>query len=226
MQVLIVGGGKTGSYLAQKFKDEHEVTLIEQRSDRATIAGAKLPGVRVMHGDACDPDVLDRAGIADTDLVAALTGDDEDNLVVSLLSKQMHAVPLTFARVNHPNNEWMFTRLWGVDFAMSAASVIEGMVAKEVALGDAITLLRLQQEGLVIDDLKLPPDADSVGKSIAEVGLPTWTRVIAIVSATGEVDVPTGKTVLKAGDELLLVTKTEEEGALKDLFGVEPKRSG
>ena len=91
-----------------------------------------------MRGDGCEPSVLDKAGAAQADLIAALTGDDEDNLVVSFLSKTTHRVPMVFARTNHPKNEWMFTKTWGVDVAVSAATVIYNLVEKEVSLGDVI----------------------------------------------------------------------------------------
>ena len=91
------------------------------------------------------------------DLVASLTGDDEDNLVVSFLAKNTYYVPLVFARTNHPKNEWMFTRMWGVDVAVSSASLIYSLVEKEVSLGDVIALMRLSTENMVIDEITFPP---------------------------------------------------------------------
>ncbi|MEI7815523.1 MAG: TrkA family potassium uptake protein, partial [Coriobacteriia bacterium] len=163
MNVLIIGAGKSGSYLAEKLRGQHNVTMIESRPDRVAYVTARMPGVKVVRGDGCEPSVLDRAGAAQADLVAALTGDDEDNLVVSFLVKTTHQVPLVFARTNHPKNEWMFTKTWGVDVAVSTAQVIYSLIEKEVSLGDVITLMGLSAENMVIDELTLPADAEAVG---------------------------------------------------------------
>ena len=140
--------------------------------------------------------MLDQAGAAQADLVAALTGDDEDNLVVSFLCKTTHQVPMVFARTNHPKNEWMFTKTWGVDVAVSTAQVIYSLIEKEVSLGDVITLMALSAENMVIDELTLPADASAVGKSLSELAIPKCAHVMAIISA-GEVVVPRGDTMLQ-----------------------------
>ena len=219
MNVLIVGAGKSGVYLAEKLRSNHTVTMVESRPDRAEYVAAHIPGVRVVRGDGCEPSVLDRAGVGQADLVAALTGDDEDNLVVSFLSKTTHAVPMVFARTNHPKNEWLFTKKWGVDVAVSAASVIYTLIEKEVSLGDVITLMGLSAENMVIDELTLSADARAVGKSLAELNLPKCAHIMAIISA-GEVVVPRGDTVLRAGDEVLILSECGEETQLRKTFGV------
>ncbi len=172
MNVLIVGAGKSGVYLAEKLRANHKVTLIEVRPDRVDYVASRLPGCRVLRGDGCEPAVLDRAGVGSADLVAALTGDDEDNLVVSFLSKNTYFVPLVFARTNHPKNEWMFTKMWGVDVAVSTAAVIYSLIEKEVSLGDVVALMRLSTEDMVIDEVTLPADAEACGKTLAELHLP------------------------------------------------------
>ncbi|TLM99153.1 MAG: TrkA family potassium uptake protein [Actinobacteria bacterium] len=219
MQVLIVGAGKSGLYLAEKLRDGHEITIIEQRPERVAFAKSRLPGVIVLCGDGCEPSVLDRAGASRSDLVAALTGDDEDNLVVSLLSKRTHSVPLVFARTNHPKNEWLFTKTWGVDVAVSTAGVIYSLIESEVELGDIITLLKLRTADMEIEELVLPADAASVGKRIADLTLPSCTQIMAILSA-GEVVVPRGDTELKSGDELLILSRCGSGVELRGAFGV------
>ncbi len=219
MNVLIVGAGKSGIYLAEKLRPTHQVTLVESRPDRAEYVEARLPGVRVLRGDGCEPNVLDRAGVAQADLVAALTGDDEDNLVISFLSKTTHQVPMVFARTNHPKNEWMFTRNWGVDVAVSTANVIYSLIEKEVGLGDVITLMALSAEGMVIDEITLLADSRAVGKSLAELAIPKCAHVMAIIS-DGEVVVPKGDTVLHSGDEVLILSSCGEEANLRRTFGV------
>ena len=219
MNVVIVGAGKSGTYLAEKLRGVHQVTIIESRPERVEFVKSRMPDIRVLLGDGCEPSVLDRSGVAQADLVAALTGDDEDNLVVSFLSKTTHQVPMVFARTNHPKNEWMFNRTWGVDVAVSAASVIYSLIDKEVSLGDVITLMRLSAENMVIDELKLPADAYAVGRSLAELSLPKCAHVMAIIS-DGEVVVPKGATVLCAGDELLILSECGAETDLRKTFGV------
>jgi trk system potassium uptake protein TrkA len=222
MNVVIVGAGKSGTYLAEKLRADHKVTIIESRPERVEYVAARMPEVRVMLGDGCEPSVLDRAHVAQADLVAALTGDDEDNLVVSFLSKTTHQVPMVFARTNHPKNEWMFNRTWGVDVAVSTANVIYSLIDKEVSLGDVITLMRLSAENMVIDELTLPPDAFAVGRSLAELSLPKSAHVMAIIS-DGEVVVPRGDTVMCSGDELLILSEGGNEAALRKTFGVRPE---
>ena len=219
MNVLIVGAGKSGSFLAEKLRGDHQVTMVEMRPDRANYVSERMPGVRVVRGDGCEPGVLDQAGAATADLVAALTGDDEDNLVVSFLVKTTHQVPMVFARTNHPKNEWMFTKNWGVDVAVSTAQVIYSLIEKEVSLGDVITLMALSAENMVIDEVTLPADAEAVGKKLSELAIPKCAHVMAVISA-GEVIVPRGDTVLSAGDEVLILSSCGEEANLRRTFGV------
>ena len=222
MNILIVGAGKSGVNLAEKLRGKHEVTMVEERPERATYVAARLKGVRVIRGDGCEPSVLDRANAGHSDLVAALTGDDEDNLVVSFLAKTTHSVPMVFARTNHPKNEWLFTKQWGVDVAVSTANVIYNLIEKEVSLGDVITLMGLSAENMVIDEITLPADAEAVGKTIAELDLPKRAHIMAIISK-GEIVVPKGDTVLAPEDEILILSALGEEKRLRATFGVRPE---
>jgi trk system potassium uptake protein TrkA len=219
MNVVIVGAGKSGVYLAEKLRGNHKVTMIENRPDRASYVAKRMPDVNVLRGDGCEPAVLDRANVGHADLVAALTGDDEDNLVVSFLAKTTLQVPMVFARTNHPKNEWLFTKQWGVDVAISTANVIYSLIEKEVSLGDVITLMGLSAENMVIDELTLPADADAVGKSLAQLNLPKCAHIMAIISK-GEVIVPRGDTILAAGDEVLILSECGQEKTLRKTFGV------
>lgn len=219
MRILIVGAGKSGLYLAEKLRGEHKITVVEQRADRAEHLREAMPEIRTIHGDGCEPSVLDRAGAAQADLIAALTGDDEDNLVVSLLSKFQHEVPLVFARINHPSNEWLFTKDWGVDAGVSAARVVYDLIEKQTSLGDLITLLNLQAEDMAIEEIMLPSDASSIGQRIADLGLPEQAQIMAIISG-GQIKVPTGDTVLQAGDELLLLADVRKTADVRGAFGL------
>jgi trk system potassium uptake protein len=219
MNILIVGAGKSGVNLAEKLRSKHEVTIVEARPDRAAYVASRLKNVRVVRGDGCEPSVLDRANAGHSDLVAALTGDDEDNLVVSFLAKNTHSVPLVFARTNHPKNEWLFTKMWGVDVAISTANVIYSLIEQEVSLGDVITIMGLRAENMVIDEITLPPGAAAVGTTLADLHLPGRAHIMAIISG-GEIVVPRGDTVLSAGDEVLILSEVGEERRLRATFGV------
>lgn len=221
MRVLIAGGGKAGSFLAETLKDDHRVTVIESRMEQVSTIRKLLPGVEVIRGDACEPNVLEKAGANLCDMVAALTGDDEDNLVISFLAKSQNKVPLVFARINDPRNEWLFGRDWGVDVAVSSTSIIASLVQGELELGDIITLLRLRAGNLAIEELTLPASATAVGKTLAEIAFPPKCMVMAII-AGGEVKVPRGSTTLEEGDRLLLLADRDEKPALEEALGLKP----
>jgi len=133
MRIVIAGAGKTGAYLAAKLLADHEVTLIESRRERAERVQTMLTAAKVVNGDACEPAVLETAGLQDADLLVAATGDDEDNLVVAMLAGEF-AVDRVVARVNHPANEWLFDKAWGVDAALSAPSILWGIVEKQCVM--------------------------------------------------------------------------------------------
>ena len=118
---VIVGGGKAGSYLAERLRKMHRITLVETRVDKCEHLRRALPDIEVLHGDGCEPRVLEQAGVRAATFVAAATGDDEDNLVVSHLVKSIGSAATVVARINHPDNEWLFTPAWGVDVPVGAA---------------------------------------------------------------------------------------------------------
>jgi trk system potassium uptake protein TrkA len=179
-----------------------------------------LPEVTVIAGDACEPEVLEQARLRDTDLVAAMTGDDEDNLVVAMLAKR-HDAKTVYARVNHPSNAWLFEKQWGVDVPISSPQIVYGLIEKDLGFGDLITLLKLKADGVFLQEITLPASAGKIGKSLEDVGLPSNVNVMAILAAEGYVQVPRGSTPLVAGDQLLLlVTGDLDEGAIHEAFGI------
>jgi trk system potassium uptake protein len=161
--------------------------------------------------------VLDEANARSADALVAATGHDEDNLVVCLLGKAEYESRLTIARINNADNAWLFTERFGVDVPVSNTAIM-AEVLQHVSLGDIVTLLRLKAENMVVDEIVLPAHAPAVGKRLAELALPSGSQVMAIVSE-GEVVVPRGDTELKAGDELLILAKGEDEKALRSVFG-------
>ncbi len=219
MNAVIVGGGKVGSHLARTLgKEGNKVVLVEVDPDRCQMLENTMEGVRILCGDGDEPYILDEADIRSADAVVAATGHDEDNLVVCLLAKMEYNCPLTIARINNPANAWLFTHRFGVDVPVSNTAIMAD-VLKKVSLGDIVTLLRLNAENMAIDELVLPDDSPAVGKTLAELGLPPCSQVMAIVSGDGVI-VPRGDTRLSAGDELLILAQCEDEDALRKAFGV------
>src|ERR671938_98751 len=161
MKVVISGAGKVGRHLATDLADRgHDVTLIEQDKQEATRAALEVPEtVNVLLGDACEPYVLEEAKLGEADVMVAATGDDEDNLVTSLLAKQEFAVPRVLARVNHSRNEWMFTEQWGVDVAVSVPHILTALVEEAVTVGDLVRLLRLEGGRVALVEMRLPADS-------------------------------------------------------------------
>lgn len=219
MKFLIVGGGKSGSYIAEELKKEHEVTLIESSQEQIDFLKTKLPEVNIIHGDGCELYILEKAGIKQMDVVAALTGDDEDNLVISFLSKFQNNVPLVFSRINHPKNEWLFQKNWGVDIAVSATTIIANLMKEEISLGEIVTLLKLRKENLAIDQITLPPKSTSIGKKISELKLPDNCHIIAIISDT-KVKIPRGEIVLEENDKLFIISSIGTEEEIMKALGV------
>ena len=214
MRVVIAGGGATGRHLAADLAERsHEVTLIEQ--DPATLDKARdwASGVELLLGDACEPWVLEKASLSTADVMAAVTGDDEDNLVISLLSKQEFGVPRVLARVNHPANEWMFTDQWGVDTPVSPPHIITSMVEEAVTEDDLVRILPLVGGRLSVVELKLSADSDGVGSPLSEIQLPADCAILALVRE-GHVVIPQPEVVLAAGDEMIALSSADAEPAL------------
>jgi trk system potassium uptake protein len=216
VRVVITGGGAVGRHLAADLQGrDHDVTLIEQ--DPGVVEKAKewAPGVEILLGDGCEPWVLEKANLASADVVVAATGDDEDNLVTSLLAKQEFAVPRVLARVNHPKNEWLFNEQWGVDAAVSPPHILTAMVEEAVTVGDLVRLIRLEGGDISIVEMTLPEGSSSVGKAIYELRLPTDAAIVGILRE-GHVVIPQPETVLSAGDEVIALASAPSERALRD----------
>lgn len=211
MNVLIVGLGKIGSYLADALAESevHRVTAIEREESRLD-AIASQDRIKVVWNDGCEPAVLEEAGVRNADLVVATTGDDEDNLVISQLAKLHFGVPRVIARVNNPRNGWLFTKEWGVDVAISATDIISKIIEEEMSLGDLVTLLKLRGGELALTEIQLTDESRAAGRQINELGLPAGVILVAVMR-DGEVIIPGGDTMLKAGDELLAVISVEKE---------------
>jgi trk system potassium uptake protein TrkA len=219
MKVVVAGAGNIGRHLANDLNNRgHDVTLIEQEPGTMEKAKDDAPGgVMFVLGDACEPWVLDQAEVRSSDVIVAATGDDEDNLVISLLSKQEYGVPHVVARVNHPKNEWLFTETWGVDTAMSPPHVLTALVEESVTVGDLIRLFKLQRGQATLVEMTLDQDARMVSRPLYELRLPPDSAVVAILRR-GHVVIPQPETTLVGGDEVLAIATPENEEALRQAF--------
>jgi trk system potassium uptake protein TrkA len=219
MRVVVAGAGNVGRHLAADLTERgHEVTLIEQEPATLAKAKAEVPeGVNLLLGDACELYILEEAKLGQADVIVAATGDDEDNLVVSLLAKQEFAVPRVVARVNHPNNEWMFTEQWGVDAAVSPPHILTALVEEAVTVGDVVRLLKLDRSGAALVELTLREGSSAAGRPMYELRLPLESAIVAIVRE-GHVVIPQPETVLAVGDEIMAIAKPEAEEALRSVL--------
>lgn len=214
MFAIVVGGGKTGSYLANSLvEDGHTVTVIE-KSPEVFAKLRREVSTEMLQTDGCDPEKLEEAGIGKADLVVAVTGDDEDNLVVSQLAKYTFNVPRVIARVNNPKNRWLFDRQWGVDVAVSAVHVIAKIIQEEASLGDIVTLMKLKEGNVALVEVKLDSEAKAVGKAVKDLALPEDAVLVAILRGERIIP-PRGDTIIEAADELLAITSVKHEQALK-----------
>ncbi len=218
MRVAIAGAGNVGTYIAQDLRTHgHEVLLIEQNLDIVNRLRDTLD-VNWFAGDACEVSNLHAAGLEGVDVMVAATGDDEDNLVVSLLAKQEFAVPRVVARVNHPKNHWLFNESWGVDVAVSTPHLLTSLVEEAVSVGSLVRLLTFEGGGASLVEITLADDTPAAGKIVSELGVPRDASLVAVVR-DGHVVVPRGDTMLQIGDEVLaLVTSPESEEHLKELL--------
>ena len=215
MRVVITGAGAVGRHLAADLAQRgHAVVLIEQNPDIIEKAEDWTEGVQLMLGDGCEPWVLDQADLRTADVVVAATGDDEDNLVTSLLAKQEYGVPRVLARVNHPRNEWLFNEQWGVDAAVSPPHILTAMVEEAVSVGDLVRLLRLEGGKVALVEVTLPGDSKNVGKALYELRLPPDSAVVAVLRE-GHVVIPQPETVITAGDEVIALTSPGSEADLR-----------
>jgi trk system potassium uptake protein len=217
MYIVIAGGGKVGANLARSVLGlGHEMTLIEQRRDRFEVLEGEFEH-RVQLGDATELFVLERAGLArPPDLVVAVTGDDEDNMIICQIAKEKYGVEKVIARVNDPRNQEHFDLL-GVSPTISATSIILAMIEHEVPEHGLIHLLELRKENLEIVEVQLEADSPCVGKEVSRITLPSGSRLITVMR-DGEAQMADGSTELRAGDQVLAVLEPGKEEELRSVL--------
>ena len=225
MYIIVIGGGKVGFHLAKELVEaNHEVLVIEQDSAKAKEIADELGDI-VMDGDGCEATVLEKAGTSRADMLLAVTGDDEDNLVSCQVAKQRFNVARTVARINDPKNEEIFRKL-EVDITVSATSAIMAHIEQELPTHHLIPLMRLKGSGLEIVEIRIPEDSRVVGQPVRTIMLPYQSMISLIVGEDGQPKVPSGETIIHAGDEVVAVTMHESEEALREaLMAPAPPRS-
>lgn len=225
MYIIIVGGGKVGYYLAKELVEaNHEVLVIENNPAKCAEIAETLGETVVMRGDGCEAAIQERAGSARADLLLAVTGEDEDNLVACQVARHLFSVPRTVARINNPKNELIFRKL-GIDSTVSATSAIMAHIEAELPTHPLIQLMTLKR-GFEIVEVKIPDYAAVVGKPIKDILLPHQSIIWGIVDAEGDPKSPTADTILHPGDEVVAVTLKESEETLRTaLTAPPPERS-
>jgi trk system potassium uptake protein TrkA len=224
MFVIIVGGGKTGSQLAaQLISGGHKIILIEDRPAVLERLREELPKDVVIAGDGSSPKVLENAGIEQAQVLAAVTGEDEDNLVITTLGRFEFGVPRIIARVNNPKNVWLFTPEMGVDVALCQSDILAKLIAEEMSIGDMMTLMKLRKGEFSIVEEKVDPRAIVVGKMLRDIELPSQC-VFAAVIRKGQLIVPNGNTELAPVDEIIALVHASQVSNLAELLG-RPKES-
>ncbi len=220
MRVVIAGGGNVGTFIAAELHSAgHDVVIVEVDPVRVKQAASENdpPGVPWLLADACEVSELAKADLDKADVMAAVTGDDEDNLVISLLAKQEFAVPRVVARVNNPKNHWMFNEMWGVDVSVSTPHLLTALVEEAVSVGSLVRLLTFEGGRAGLVEVTLAASSPAVNKEIVELGFPRDSTVVAILRQD-HVVVPRGDTPLLEGDEVLVLVTPDSEEAVRMLL--------
>ena len=209
MRLLIVGGDKVSFYLVKQLLMNRvddvvpEITVIEQRPEVARRLADRM-GVSVIVGDGTSRRVLEEAGCAEADMVIALTGQDENNLIVCQIAKFAFEVPSTLAKLNNPKNRAVFG-LFGVDKLYSSTEILADVIGQEIEYGGMDIAWSVPGNSKFIVDFHLSRSSDAVGKSLIQYDFPSDSRVVLITRSDGEVVMPVGETVMRAGDHMLMV---------------------
>ncbi len=219
MKVIIVGGGQVGSYLASLLIDRgHEIKIIEVKATRIEVLKRSLPENVIINGSGTDPKILERADIQHTDVLAAVTGADETNLVIATLARLEYGVNRVIGRVNNPKNAWLFTPVMGVDAALNQADLMARLVAEEMSMGDMMTLLKLHGGKYSLVERKVEPASSMVGKALRDIKLPAECVLVAVMR-NSDLLIPRGSTVLLADDKVVAITHEGQLQKLDDMFG-------
>jgi trk system potassium uptake protein TrkA len=218
VRVAIAGAGNVGQFIAADLLAAgHQVTMLEKDPKVVEAARPGLDEAEWFPFDACEVLSLVMAGLAHADVVVAATGDDEDNLVISLLAKQEFAVPRVVARVNNPKNHALFTEAWGVDVAVSTPHILRSLVEEAVTVGSMVRVMQFERGHVALHSVTLAEESPSVGRTLRDLTLPVDAAAVAVVRE-GHVVVPKEETVFAGGDEVLVVSSEGSEGYVREVL--------
>ncbi len=214
MYIVVVGGGRLGYNLLKALLNEgHEVLLLEKDARICKTITDEMGSV-CYRGDGCEAATLAEVGTGRADMLVAVTGDDEDNLVACQVAKHKHNVPRTIARIRNPQNAELF-KILGVDVTVSTTDLILEAIEREVPTHPLTQLMSIDEKGLVIVDVKISSESTTVGKTVKELSLPKESKLALIIPSEGSAHVPAANTVLHAGDQIIAVTSPESKDELK-----------
>ncbi|MFC2068122.1 potassium channel family protein [Chloroflexota bacterium] len=214
MYIIIVGGGRVGYYLTKALIDEgHEITIVEKNKLVCDTISDELGSI-CLQGDGCEAKTLAEVGTGRAAMFIVVTGDDEDNLVACQIAKHKFNVPHTIARVRNPQNEAIFKKL-GVDVTVSSTNIILEHIVEEVPTHPLTHLLEIRDKGMEIVEVKIPPDAKTVGKPIKDLSLPVGSSLILISRKEQKPLMPKSSTVLEPEDRVIAVITPETEEELR-----------
>lgn len=216
MYIIIVGGGNVGYYLAKALvKTAHEVLVLEKNRLTHRTISEEL-GEVVMQGDGCEVRIMEEAGAERADAIVAVTGDDEDNLVICQMAKMQFNVPRTIARVNDPRNEALFHRL-GIDATVSSTKIIYNLIEQEIETDEVIPLAALRRGNIEIVEIEIGPKSPVLNRAIQSLALPTDALVISVIRLEHAM-LPTAETTLQVGDTAIALVTADKEHELRDVF--------
>lgn len=228
MFVLIAGGGRTGARLANLLINQnYKVRLVENRRELLAYLHQELPTEVIYEGNPIEPSLLEAAGIREAHVVAAVTSNDSTNLALCFLAKTMFEVPRTIARVNNPNNAWLFNERFKVDVSLNSADVLAHLIQEEMSLGDMMTIFKIRRGKYSVVEEKVPAGAKAIGIPLKDLGLAEHC-VIAAIIRDGVMTLPRGDSTLEENDEIVAVASPEGATKLAELlaFPEYPMRSG
>mgnify|MGYP000296170254 CR=1 FL=1 len=216
MYVIVVGGGKVGYYLTKSLLERgQEVLLIEREPRRYAVLREEL-AASVMLGDGSEVMTMLQAGMDRASTVVAVTGDDEDNLVICQVAKQRFHVPRTIARINNPRNKNIFGRL-GIDVTVSSTEVILAQIEQVIPTESLVHLLTLRNVGVSFVEIEVPAASPALGRPLKDLGIPD-DCIFPLVIRREKAVIPYGETVLEAGDQLIAVTSEASEATLRHIL--------
>ncbi len=214
MYIIVIGGGRVGYYLSKSLLEEgHEVLVVEKNTTVCETMNEEVGSICV-RGDGCETATLDAVGTGRADMLVAVTGDDEDNLVACQVAKYLFNVPRSIARVRTPTRETLFKKL-GVDVTVSTTNIILEAIAQEVPTHVLTHLLTLRDRGLELVDVRIAPGTPTIGKAISDLPVPKESRLALIIDREGQPRLPEPATIVAAGDQIIALTVPEQEQALR-----------